>query len=176
MISPLPRAISQTNLIARSNMKKSNNKNAKPEVQYGPRLVGEILHDNLENSNEPFAVAYRERIFKDIYPNTELGVDLKLLTRKPGRMSKGELLQGVISHDGENHFSFLENAKKKPKIAERNPKIYDGLFINVNLQKNGKLYPCLNRPNYDENFTFKDFCHEAAKELLMVTGLLGEAE
>ena len=29
------------------------------EEQYGPRLIGEILHDYLEKSNEPLAVAYR---------------------------------------------------------------------------------------------------------------------
>ena len=39
-----------------------NNKRTrvKSEKQYDPRLAGEILHDYLENSNEPLAVAYRE--------------------------------------------------------------------------------------------------------------------
>ena len=45
------------------------------EAQYGPRTVGEILHDYLENSNSPLARAYRDHIFKDRFPSTELGID-----------------------------------------------------------------------------------------------------
>jgi len=41
-------------------MKKNNNTRAGSEKQYGPRLAGEILHDYLENGNEPLAVAYRQ--------------------------------------------------------------------------------------------------------------------
>ena len=36
----------------------SKNHAAGQKKQYGPRPVGEILHDYLENSNEPLAVAY----------------------------------------------------------------------------------------------------------------------
>jgi len=43
-------------------MKKNNNTRAGSEKQYGPRLVGEILHDYLENGNEPLAVAYRQHM------------------------------------------------------------------------------------------------------------------
>ena len=32
------------------------------KVQYGPRLAGTILHDYLENGNEPLAVAYRQHL------------------------------------------------------------------------------------------------------------------
>lgn len=31
--------------------------------------------------------------FNNFYPNTELGIDLKLLTRKPGRLGMGEYLE-----------------------------------------------------------------------------------
>jgi hypothetical protein len=43
-------------------MKKNNNTRAGSEKQYGPRLVGEILHDYLKNGNEPLAVAYRQHM------------------------------------------------------------------------------------------------------------------
>ena len=39
----------------------------------------------------------------NFYPNTELGIDLKLITRKPGRLGIGEYLDGAITHDGEDH-------------------------------------------------------------------------
>ena len=37
------------------------------EAQYGPRLAGEILHDYLNNSNEPMAVAFREQAQDDAH-------------------------------------------------------------------------------------------------------------
>ena len=39
------------------------------------------------------------KLEKGFYPNTELDIDLKLLTRKPGRMGMGEYLDGAITHD-----------------------------------------------------------------------------
>jgi len=36
------------------------------EEQYGPRLIGEILHDYFENSNEPLAIAYRTHHNKNL--------------------------------------------------------------------------------------------------------------
>ena len=158
------------------------------EVQYDPRTVGEILHDYLENSNEPLAVAYREhtseteavdetdRLFKDFFPDTHLAVDLKMMTREPGRMPVGAMIDGAITHDDEDHFTFIQNNLKNRKlvVTMRNPHIYLGKFINVNRKDNGTLYPTFNRPQYTESFTFQDFCREAAEELLAVGGLIEE--
>ena len=52
------------NLSGRSNMKNIKRTRVGLEQQYGPRLAGEILHDYLENSNEPLAVGYRENFAK----------------------------------------------------------------------------------------------------------------
>lgn len=156
------------------------------EKQYEPRIVGEILQDYLENSNEPLAVAYRERIneaekqdgsdhlFKDFYPDTHPGIDLKLITHKPGHMPVGAYFDGAITRDGEDHFSFIQNddEKKKMVVTPRNPHIYLGKRINVNQKNNGMLYPTFNRPHYTKDFSFQDFCREAAEELLIVAGLV----
>ena len=154
------------------------------EAQYGPRLAGEILHDYLENSNEPLAVAYREhqdeaavetdQLFKDFYPDTHLDVDLKLVTREQGRIPVGAYLDGAITRDGENHFSFFQNdaEKKRLVVTQRNPHVYLGKRINVNRKDDGTLYPTFNRPNYTKDFSFQDFCREAAEELLVVAGLI----
>jgi len=180
----LPRAV-QLNLAARGIMTKKYKACVGSEKQYGPRLVGEILHDYLENSNEPFARAYREhkaeaeaehdddQLFVDIFPNTELCIDLKLLTRQPGRMPVGEYMNGVLTRDGEYLFRFVENAKKRV-AARRNPRIYSGRYINVIRHDDGSLVLTFNRPTLNENFTFQDFCREAAGELLAVAGLIGE--
>lgn len=130
-----------------------------------PQLIGDLLNDLLQ-SDEP--------LFKDIFPNTELSVDLKLLTREPGRMDVGAYLDGTITHDGEDHFTFIQNAseKKKVEVTQRNPHVYCGLRINVNRKDDGTLYPTFNRPRYTKDFTFQDFCREAAEELLAVAGLV----
>ncbi len=111
------------------------------EVQYGPRIAGEILHDYLENSNEPLAVAYRERheesegetdqLFKTVFPNTEVAVNLKLLTRKPGRLPVEASLEGVLTRRSEDDFLFIQNASEKRTAAPRNPHLYRGSCINV---------------------------------------------
>jgi hypothetical protein len=154
--------------------------------QYGPRPVGEILHNYLENSNEPLPVAYREhkaeaevktgQLFKDFYPDTHLDIDLKLITREQGRMSVGAYLDGVLTRDGEAHFCFIQNdaEMKKLVVIPRNPHIYLGKRINVNRKDDGTLYPTFNRPSYTKDFSFQDFCREAAEELLVVAGLIKE--
>ena len=110
--------------------------------------------------------------FNNFYPNTELGIDLKLMTKEPGRMAVGEYLDGAITHDGEDHFTFVQNdqEKKLQKVVQRNPHVYEGKYINVNRKKDGTLYPTFNRPQFSERFTFQDFCQGAADELLIISG------
>ena len=167
-------------------MVKNKKRTREGSAQHAPRIVGEILHDYLENSNEPLAVAYRERtteaevetgqLFKDFYPDTHLDVDLKLITREQGRMPVGGFLDGAITRDGENHFSFFQNdaEKKRLVVTQRNPHVYLGKCINVNRKDDGTLYPTFNRPSYTKDFSFQNFCREAAEELLVVAGLIEE--
>lgn len=105
-------------------------------------------------------------------PNTELGIDLKLLTRKPGRLPVEAVLDGVLIHDDENHYTFTENALEKKAANPRNPHVYMGKRINVVKKEDGTLFPTFKRPRYTESFAFRDFCHEAAEELLIVVGII----
>lgn len=143
------------------------------EAQYGPRTVGEILHDFLENSNEPLAVAFRHR---KAYANTELCVDLKLLKQKPGRLRVGKCLEGILARDGREHFTFIEEASemKRAAVVSRNPIVYAGACINVHRRDDGSLYPTFRHPQLSTFYTFKDFCREAAEELRMIAGLVEE--
>lgn len=101
-------------------------------------------------------------------------IDLKLLTRHRGRLPIGGYLGGVITHDGEGHYSFVESAREGRWIPQqRNPHIYEGRFVNVNRRPDGRLYPSLTRPPYTEVFTFRHFCLAAAEELRMVAGMIG---
>lgn len=153
-----------------------------------PKTVGDIFNEMLL-SDSNFAFAYRkiktamadgkadtEHIFQDAFPNTELGVDLKLYTRQPGRMEVGASLVGIITHDSEDHYTFAEHAgeMKKGGATRRNPHVYVGKRINVIQKEDGTLYPTFNRPHYDENFSWQDFCREAALELYLITECLGK--
>ena len=161
----------------------------RPNGSGEPQAIGQILKNYFENSNEPLAVAFRkqhpevfgnavveddggDQLFKDIHPNTELSVDLKLFTRTLGRMNIGEVRPGAITRDGEDHFTFFESALEKKFIsaAKRNPHVLELNWINVNCKDDGTLYPTFNRPRYTDEFTFQDFCRKAAEELLMVAG------
>ena len=149
------------NLSSSAIMEKKKNTRVKPEVQYGSRTVGEILLEN--------------QLFKDIYPNTELGTDLKLLTRKPGRTPIGECLDGVLTHDGEDHFTFIQNANEMKKmVVHRSPIIFKGECINVHKKEDGSLLLTFNRPQFSEDFTFQDFCRKAAEELFVFACHVGK--
>jgi len=157
---------------------KNKSSRAGSEAQYGPRLAGAVLHDYLENSNEPLAVAYREHkaeeeteptlLYRDLHPDTHLCVDLKILSRKPGRMHVGENISCMLTRDGEDHFTAVEDALKKQVAERRNPIIFRGMRINVHRKKDGTLSPTFNRPHYTKCFTFSDFCRKAAEELMAV--------
>ena len=49
--------------------------------------------------------------------DTHLDVDLKLITREPGRMPVGTMLDGAITHDEEDHFTFIQNDPEKKKVV-----------------------------------------------------------
>ena len=123
-----------------------------------------VLNGNMNESSS--------KASKSFYPNTELGIDLKLMTKEPGRMAVGEYLDGAITHDEEDHFTFVQNdsEKKMQKVVQRNPHVYEGTYINVNRGKDGTLYPTFNRPQFTDSFTFQEFCQGAADELRIISG------
>lgn len=180
--SPLLQGDTNARFPAAYMIKKTKKRNREASAQHEPRLVGEILHDYLENSNEPLAVVYRERheesegetdqLFKTVFPNTEVAVNLKLLTRKPGRLPVEASLEGVLTRRSEDDFLFIQNASEKRTAASRNPHLYRGSCINVVRKSDGMLVPTFCCPRYTKNFTFADFCRKAAEELLAVAGLI----
>ena len=173
-VSPLLKAADRLFLHARDNMKKINRIRVGSEKKYGPRPVGEILNNYLNKINSPLATAYRERLLKDLHPNTEPCVDLKLYTREPGRMPVGTYINCVMVHDSEERYTCIEDSLEEKKVTSvlRSPHLYKGSCVNVVRRADGNLYPMFTRPQYSKDFTFKDFCREAAEELLATAGLV----
>ena len=93
--------------------KQNQNKKAGSRNQtHKPRPIRDLLREYLA-SDQPLAQQLRDELFRSLFPNTELDVDLKLLTRRPGRLAEGERLHGIIERDGEEHFTFVENAAER---------------------------------------------------------------
>jgi hypothetical protein len=158
-------------------------------AQHAPRIVGEILHDYLENSNEPLAVAYREHTTESEeqgwHSNTDLGCEVKTILRSDVRMKTGKEYQGVLRLDSEGivdeflcrdpHFTFVETV---PQTAgKRNPHVFDGQYITVTRRDDGSL-----RLNFKElpkgaNFNLERFALGVYNELcLALGGLIEEGE
>lgn len=110
------------------------------------------------------------RAWTGLYPNTELDVDLKLVTQKQGRMELGEYLNGMITRDGEDHFTFVENATEQRKAERRNPSIYEGQWINVKRRADGTVYPTFKRTKGIGAGKLGDYAVNTTCELLMVAG------
>ena len=110
------------------------------------------------------------RAWTGLYPNTELDVDLKLVTQEQGRMELGEYLDGMITRDGEDHFTFVENATEQRKAERRNPSIYMGQWINVKRRGDGTVYPTFKRTKGIGAGKLGDYAVNTTCELLMVAG------
>lgn len=152
-----------------------------------PRLIKDIIND-LFNGQTPFARARRHRsgrawtgqagtestgagrTWTGLYPNTELGVDLKLVRQEQGRMELGEMLHGMLVRDGEDHFNFTEDTTERRKAERRNPSIYEGRRINVKRRDDGTVYPTFKRTKSLGAGEFADYAVSTAYELLMVAG------
>ena len=106
---------------------------------------------------------------------TELCVDLKTILRSDRRAKKFKDYRGVLTRDGREHFTFLENAQER-KTIRRYPCVYKGYCFNVHRRDDGLLYLNFRQPHYTRFYTFRDFCREAAEELMMVVGLVESEE
>jgi len=107
--------------------------------------------------------------------NTELCVDLKTILTSDRKAKRFKDYRGVLTRDGREHFTFMEEAPER-KARKHNPCVYKGYTINVHSRDDGTIYPTFRQPQYTRFYTFKDFCREAAEELLLVVSLLENEE
>ena len=163
-----------------------NNKKTRvgSEVQYGPRLAGEILHDYLENSNEPLAVAYREHQdeTEGWHKNTDLGCDVKTILRSDRKMQVGKEYQGVFRLDSnaiiddflcrDSHYTFVETV---PLTAgKRNPHVFNGKYITITRRPDGMLRPNFKPMKMGDDFSLERYALGVYNELCIALGGLVE--
>lgn len=133
--------------------------------QDGTESAGSTWTENMRTES-----AGAGRTWTGLYPNTELDVDLKLVTQEQGRMELGEYLDGMITRDGEDHYTFVENATEERKATRRNPSIYMGQWINVKRRADGTVYPTFKRTKGIGTGKLGDYAVNTTCELLMVAG------
>lgn len=143
-----------------------------PEKQNEPKVMSVVLEEFFR-SNEPLAVAYRIRLFRDLHPHTELGVDLKLLTQKPGRMPEGKCLEGILAHDKEDRYVFTEMPLQAAR--KRNPQVFNGRYITITQRRNGTYRVNMKPVEIGGGFDVDGYALGVCNELLLALGcLVGE--
>lgn len=159
-------------------MKRKNFNRVGFDAQYDPRLAGEVLHDYLENSNEPLAVAYREHTTESEkqgwHTNTDLGCEVKTILRSDVRMKTGKEYQGVLRLDSEGivdeflyrdpHYTFIETAP--PIAGKRNPHLFVGEYITITRRDDGSLRPNFKPMKMGADFSVEKYASGVANELL----------
>ncbi len=110
-----------------------------------------------------------------MFTNTEICVDLKLVTRKPGATRMGTNLNGNLVHDKEYHYTFTEEASEK-KDYPRNPHVFIGRFITVTRKKDGSLQPNFKPIKEGRGFRAFVYARGVANELLWAFESLLEKE
>lgn len=137
-----------------------------------PKAMSELLEEFFQ-SNEPLAVAYRIRLFRDLHPHTDLGIDLKLLTREPGRLPVGAYLNGVIAHDKEDSYVFTEMPLQAAR--KRNPQVFNGRYITITQRRNGTYRVNMKPVEIGGGFDVDGYALGVCNELLLALGcLVGE--
>ena len=158
-------------------MKTKNFNRVGSEKQYDPRLAGEVLHDYLENSNEPLAVAYREHAEtedQEWHRNTDLGIDLKTILHSDTHVKTGRDYQGVLCLDQEAeieefrcrdaHYTFIETVPPAPR--KRNPHVFKGQYITVTRREDGSLRANFRPLKIDKDFSVEQYAIGVSNELL----------
>ena len=157
---------------------KKTNRGAGLRKKNCPLTVGEILHNYLENSNEPLAVAYREHSLETDEPerhrNTELGVNLKTFLRSDKRMLVNKEYPGILRLDSQAdidefrccdpHMTFYEAASKS-YVCHRNVHLYEGRHITCTKRLNGSLRLNFKNLKLDAAFSVDGYALEVANEI-----------
>ena len=108
-----------------------------------------------------------------MFTNTELCIDLKLVTRQPGRMAAGKCLDGKLTRDADNHYTFIEGLPSTN--GKRNPHVFIGKYITITRRDDGSLRPNFKPVVMGDDFSTYNYARDVANELLWgLSGLVGE--
>lgn len=107
-------------------------------------------------------------------PNTELCIDLKTILRSDRRANLKKDYMGVLTRDGEHHYSFIESVFKS-SACHRNVHLFVGKHITLTCSPDGVLRLNFKNLKLNEDFSVDSYCLEVANEIRQaLKGLIEE--
>ncbi len=104
--------------------------------------------------------------------NTDLCMDVKTYLRSDRIAEVGKDYKGVLTHDAESHYAFVETASTEPR--KRNPHVFVGDVLSVTRRKDGTFRPNLREVFITDGFNVDDYADKVAGEIR--NGLKGLVE
>lgn len=163
----------------------------------GPRPVCDIITE-LFASNSLFVKAFRQStashedaaaegqaddarsrttvsVVKGWFRNTELCVDVKTFLRHDRIAKIGKNHTGVLCHDKDDHYAFVETGLTAANANIRNPHIFEGKYINVTRRmRDGHIRFNFKDVDFGGRFNPLSFAIAVMKEILKAFKCLGE--
>lgn len=163
----------------------------------GPRPVCDIITE-LFASNSLFVKAFRQStashedaaaegqaadarsrttvsVVKGWFRNTELCVDVKTFLRHDRIAKIGKNYTGVLCHDKDDHYAFVETGLTAANANIRNPHIFEGKYINVTRRmRDGHIRFNFKDVDFGGRFNPLSFAIAVMKEILKAFKCLGE--
>lgn len=163
----------------------------------GPRPVCDIITE-LFASNSLFVKAFRHctashedaaaegqaddarsrttvSVVKGWFRNTELCVDVKTFLRHDRIAKIGKNYTGVLCHDKDDHYAFVETGLTAANANIRNPHIFEGKYINVTRRmRDGHIRFNFKDVDFGGRFNPLSFAIAVMKEILKAFKCLGE--
>ena len=168
----------------------------------GPRLIGDILAEMLSSdslfvkafrhcadshedaaaggqaADEDYAAVERETDFfagSGWFRNTELCVDVKTFLRHDRIAKIGKNYTGVLCHDKDDHYAFVETGLTAANANIRNPHIFEGKYISVTRRmRDGHVRFNFREVDFGVGFNPLSFAVEVMREILKALRCLGE--
>lgn len=163
----------------------------------GPRPVCDIITE-LFASNSLFVKAFRHctashedaaaggqaddarsrttvSVVKGWFRNTDLCVDVKTFLRHDRIAKIGKNYTGVLCHDKDDHYAFVETGLTAANANIRNPHIFEGKYINVTRRmRDGHVRFNFKDVDFGGRFNPLSFAIAVMKEILKAFKCLGE--
>ena len=163
----------------------------------GPRPVCDIITE-LFASNSLFVKAFRHctashedaaaegqaddarsrttvSVVKGWFRNTDLCVDVKTFLRHDRIAKIGKNYTGVLCHDKDDHYAFVETGLTAANANIRNPHIFEGKYINVTRRmRDGHIRFNFKDVDFGVGFNPLSFAIAVMKEILKAFKCLGE--
>ena len=109
------------------------------------------------------------------FPNTDLCVDFKTYLRHDRNAKIGKNYTGVLCHDKDDHYAFVETGLTVANANIRNPHIFEGKYINVTRRmRDGHIRFNFKDVDFGGRFNPLSFAIAVMKEILKAFKCLGE--